>query len=281
MNNTLVQILLYIIFITCIILIGNYYTNATNTITPNTKESFTVDQAALKINTTNELNNLQITNVNTQAKIYDYILLLSTILDKYKYIDAPISITNDGKICDAWGMYNNGAYKFNNNSCINIPGQQNRNCLSNNLLSSCSNYYDDDKIESLNNMKIDEIFTSTKYNIFLDINNLNSDISKKNTELTKNINDLVAKRNLEIQQLYFIDTNDINLDEKKKLLDKKNKDFDESENDVNINKIQFKQIAEQNTINDNNKNSYYNYCLILIVLIIIVGLLNFFFSELL
>jgi hypothetical protein len=32
---------------------GNYYTNATNTITPNTKESFTVDQAALKINTTN------------------------------------------------------------------------------------------------------------------------------------------------------------------------------------------------------------------------------------
>ena len=278
MNNTIVQILLYIIFITCIILIGNYYINIP-TIT--TKESFTVDQNALRLDINKELKNLQITNETTRSKIYDYILLLSSVLDRYRYIDAPITINNNGKLCDEWGGYSNGAYNAYKNSCINIPGQKNRTCLSKNVLTSCSDYYDDGKIELLNNITIDNIFNSTKYRILLDINNINSEISKRNIELTKSINEFVAQRNLEIQQLYFIDTNNNNLDDKKKLLDKTNKSFEESENDVNINKIQFKQTADQNTINDDYKNSYYNYSLILIVLIIIVGLFNFFFTELL
>ena len=97
--------------------------------------------------------------------------------------------------------------------------------------------------------------------------------------MTNILTDYISKRNLENQQLYFIKYNEYNLDDKQKMIDKTNKEFEKTENDVNINKIQFQQVADQNTLNDTKKAKYYNYSFYLIIFIIIVGFLNFMFSK--
>lgn len=319
MKLTSSQIVLYLIFIICILLISYYYTSTntntnTNTINnPNTnttyklnninipnpnpnlitpsqkkqyytKESFSDDATgandALKTEITTELNKLNITDVITQNKIFNYITSLSTLLNKYNYVDAPITINNNGSLCDPWGSYSNGTYAASLNTCINIPGQNNRTCLSKNSLVSCSKYYDDGEIENLNNINVNDLVNDSKYNIYLGINDINANVNKANVDMTNVLTDYISKRNLENQQLFFIKYNQYNLEDKKKIIDKTNKEFEKTENDVNINKIQFQQTVEQNKNNDAKKDTYYNYTFYLIILIIIVGVLNFMFSNL-
>ena len=119
------------------------------------------------------------------------------------------------------------------------------------------------------------------YNIFLELSKLNNNLNKIELEMTNILNDYIEKRNLENQQLYFINYNNSNLDDKKKIFDKANKEFEKTENNVGINKIQFQQFIKTNNINDNKVNNYYTYIIWLIVSIIIMGLLNFFFSDIL
>jgi hypothetical protein len=274
---TSIQILVYIIFIIFIILIGYFFTN-TNT---NTKEGFTVAEDTLRLTINNELDKLNINNIDIQSKLYNYLSSLTNILNKYKITDAPITLNNDGNLCEYWNMYENGLYKDKNTSCIIIPGHSARKCLNNNSLTSCSNYYDDGEINKLNNINTLDILNSAQYNIFLGVSKLNSDLVKYNNDMTNKLNDFIAKRNLENQQLYFINYNNSNLDDKKKIFDKSNKDFEKSENEVNINKIQFQQLVKTNSTNDNKLTKYYNYITWLIISILVIGLLNFFFSEIL
>ena len=303
MKLTSIQIILYLIFIIYILLISYYYYTSTNTLnnsipnynTPNyntplkksnqinTKEGFTDNTGsndALKKEINEELNKLNIKDVITQNKIFTYLTSLAELLNKYNYIDAPISINNNGKMCENWGNYSNGAYNSSLNSCLNIPGQSDRTCLNNNTLVSCSKYYNDGQIENLNNIDTNELVNNSKYNIYLGINEINTNVNKANIDMTTILIDYIAKRNLENQQKYFIKYNEYNLSDKKKIIDKTNKEFVKTENDVNINKIQFQQTVEQNKQTEAKNTKYYNYIFYTIILIIIVGLLNFMFSKL-
>ena len=288
MKLTSIQIVLYLIFIICILLISYYYTSTLNNTTLNntkTKEGFsdnTVSDDVLKEEINKVLVNLNITDASIQNKVFTYITSLSTILNKYKFIDAPISVNNNGTLCDNWGSYNNSAYSSSLNSCLNMnfQGQYNRTCLSNNNLVSCSNYYSDGKIDKLNNINTDELVNNAKYNIYLGISNINNDVYKASLNMNKVLTDYISKRNLENQQKYFIKYNTYNLEDKKKIINKSSKEFEKTENDVNINKIQFQQTVEQNNYNEAKKNKYYNYIFYTVILIIIVGLLNFMFSKL-
>ena len=294
MKLTSIQIVLYIIFIICILLISYYYTytntkyipkkhNTNNNIQINTKEGFADDESgannSLRKEINEELTRLNIIDGNIKNKIFNYITSLTTLLNKYNYIDAPIPINNNGKMCDAWGGYSNGEYSASLNSCINIPGQNNRTCLNNNNLVSCSKYYDDGEIENLNSINTNDMVNNSKYNIYLAINDININLNKANLDMSKILTEYISKRNLENQQKYFITYNEYNLEDKKKIIDKTNKEFEKTENEVNINKIQFQQTVEQNNKNDAKKNQYYNYIFYTVILIIIVGLLNFMFSN--
>lgn len=281
MKLTSIQILVYISFIICIILIGYYYTNNKTNTNINSKESFTVDEDTLRLTINDQLANININDSDIQSKLYTYLLSLTNILNTYKTIDAPITINNNGNMCNNWDMYNNGEYKEYTNTCITIPGEADKKCLVNNYLTSCSNYYDDGVIEKLNNINTTDILNSAKYNIFLELSKLNNNLNKIELEMTNILNDYIEKRNLENQQLYFINYNNSNLDDKKKIFDKANKEFEKTENNVGINKIQFQQFIKTNNINDNKVNNYYTYIIWLIVSIIIMGLLNFFFSDIL
>ena len=297
MKLTSIQIVLYLIFIICILLISYYYTTSNIPLhntplhnTPlkksnklNTKEGFTDNTGAndaLKKEISEELNKLNIKDVLTQKKIFTYLTSLAALLNKYNYIDAPITINNNGKMCDNWGNYSNGAYNASLNSCLNIPGQNDRTCLNNNSLVSCSKYYNDGEIENLNNIDTNELVNNSKYNIYLGINEINTNVNKANIDMTTILTDYIAKRNLENQQKYFIKYNEYNLSDKKKIIDKTNKEFEKTENNVNINKINFQQTVEQNNKTDAKTNKYYYYIIYTVILIIIVGLLNFMFSKL-
>lgn len=281
MKLTSIQIALYIIFIICVLLISYYYTNTPNT--PNTynKESFTNTEDTLKLTINNDLDKLNVTDNFVRNKIYDYISSLSKTLNNYSYLDSPITVNNNGYMCDNWGMYENGKYKDNNNNCIAMTGETERKCLSNNALTSCSNYYNDNQIETLNTINITDILNSAKYNIMNGVSKIASDLIKSEREINNVLDDLISKRNLENQQLYFINYNNNNLDDKQKILEKSNKDIDKTENKVNINKIQFQQAIKSNITNDTKISKYYSYIKWLIILIIFVGILNFFFSEIL
>ena len=296
MKLTSIQIVLYLIFIICILLISYYYTYTNTLNNPNsnyntsinkthqinTKEGFSDKDknSELKEEINTELNKLNITDVISHNKIFNYLISLAKILDKYSYIDAPITINNNGKMCEDWGDYSNGDHAASLNSCINLPGQNDRTCLSDNNVVSCSNYYSDGQIEKLCTIDTNDLVNNSKYNIYLGINEINTNVNKANIDMTTALIDYIAKRNLENQQNYFIKYNEYNLEDKKKIINKSNKEFEKTENDVNINKIQFQQTIEQNNYNEEKNNKYYNYIFYTVIFIIIVGILNFMFSNL-
>ena len=280
MNFTATQIILYISFIVCIILISYYYKNNIETFASNedlTNKELTMEE----LNIQNILENKGITNITIKNKIMSNVKELQTLLEKTKYMDAPISINNNGKVCDDWSMYNDNKYSKYDNSCIQINNSQERKCLSNSILTSCSNYYDDGKIDKLNIINTNEIKESFLYNNIVSAKELQFKLSKYNTNIDTILNDLITKRNLENQQKYFIDYNNQNLDDKKILFDKTNTEFEKSENNINIKKVNFQDFLEKKHIIANQKDTYYYYIKWLIIILLIVGFFNFMFSNIL
>jgi hypothetical protein len=289
MKLSTTQILLYIIFIISVIIISYYYTNCNSKINNinnniiNTIEPFyangelTLEQQKLD----NELESNDINDIEVKTKLINYLTDLQKLLKKTETMDVAISINNNGNICDEWGMYADGKYKHNNNNCIKINNSRQRKCLSNNILTSCSNYYKDGEIERMLKIDTKQIMDTVKYNIFTRLREIKINLSKYNDDIDNVLSDLISKRNLENQQLYFIDYNNNNLNDKKNLFDKTNKEFEKAENNVNINKIQFQEFLEKKEILNKKNNNYYYYVKILIILLIVVGLFNFMFTELL
>ena len=297
------QIAFYIIFIICVLGIGYYYslntlnntegfvdesgsqtnsqtTNATLSSQPS-PSSQSSPSSLMNLQVENELEKIDIKDTPTKNKIINYLTNLNSILDRYKTIEIPVSVNNNGNICENWDMYDNGKYQADGNNCITIKGKGVPKCLDDNILVSCSNYYNDGEIDKLQSINIKDIADSVKYNIMVELGTINADLNKKSNDINNILNELISKRNQENQQLYFIDYNNNNLDDKKKIFNKYNKEFEKSENDVTINKIQFQEFLKRNVSLNEQKDNYYNYIIWLIILLIIVGLLNLFFTELL
>ena len=120
-----------------------------------------------------------------------------------------------------------------------------------------------------------------KKKILITYDNLKPNSIEKTKKLYNIFNDLIAKRNLENQQLSFILYNTNNIDDKQKLIDKLKDDFETSENDVNINQIEFSNFLDNNRNSDSIINIYYKLIIGIIVSIVIMGILNILFSNLL
>ncbi len=263
MELTTCQINLYIIFFLIILLITLFY-SSNNLINI---ESFEDSTSSITLD-----------DSVTQNMVNGYISNVSGILNKYKNIDVPIIINNINTICDPWGNYKNGKYKLNTNQCLIVQGQ--RSCLSNSNLVSCSKYYDDN-INALNKIDTNKILKSIKDKIVIDYDHVNKTIIEKNKNIYVILKNLIDKRNLENQQLYFIEYNDSNLNDKKKLVSKSTDEFEKAENNVNLNQLNFSIFLDQNNNNDNKTNLYYKIIIGIIISIIIIGVLNFIFSEIL
>ena len=283
MKLSSIQILLYIIFIISVIVISYYYSN--NSYNINTIENFNNKDLTLdELKFQNDLENMDIKDIEIKTKIVNYLKKLQIMLKQIEKLNVPININNNGKLCNDWGMYDNGKYIKDKNNCIKIHNKRHTQCLSNNILTSCSHYYYDNNgnnINKLSKIDIKDIMDTIKSNIILDLKSTENDISNFNDNIDNVLNDLISKANLEKQQKYFIDYNNNNLNDKKILFDKTNKEYEKSENNVNINKIQFQEFLEKKEIINKKSNYYYYYIKLLIILLIFVGMLNFMFTELL
>jgi hypothetical protein len=204
-----------------------------------------------------------------------------SFLDRYKTLDIPITINNVGGICDNWENYDESKYALDGNKCLLLPGKSLRQCLVNDKLTSCNNYYRDGLIDKSNEIDTDDI-----YDIFLSqvdnkYNYINEDLEKRADRINKILDTVIQKRNMENQQLYFIEYNDMNVNDKKTYLDKTTDDFNKLDNDLLINQVNFSNTIKKNKKDEINYLFYYNILKYIIYITIIVGILNLMFSNIL
>lgn len=286
MENIRSPTFIFLIFILLIILITCFYNENISIINSNySKEGFNNVPNASPPMASDPLNssidNIDIKDLSGKKIATQNLYNLKQILDRFTTLDSPIGINNKGNICSEWGEYDNSKYQFNNNSCLVIPesGTKDRQCLSNNTLTSCSIYYDDKTIDNNNKFNTKQILDITIQKILSGSASIIANIDKKSSDIDQILNNLTAKLTLENQQKYFIKYNDGNLDDKKKMLDKESEEIEKTENEINVSKINFNQFVTINNDYDNKINAYYKIIVGLIITIVIVGIFYFLFSK--
>jgi hypothetical protein len=277
--NTIISI--FTIFLLCICIITYYY---------NTKNELFIDPTSLptptptptQTQTSSKISTDELPNTLVNQTANEHITTLNGIFGKYNTInlDPGIMINNDGTICDQWSVYNNNKYSQFGNTCQIVPesGSTDYQCLVDNKLTSCNNYYQDGNIANYTNINTEKIKNEFIAEIKNNGSNLINIITSKSSIINKNIDSLKQQLDLQNQQAYFVKYNTKNLDDKQYIINKSTKDFEKHENDVNINKINFSNFLEQNNINEKKQNLYYKIILGLIITLIVLGGLNFMFS---
>ena len=277
MKITNCQMNLFIIFFLIILIITLYYVNN------NTHKLESFNDNAIPTNTqaliSNPLPDIIVDNKPINDMITAYSNNLAIALSHYNILDFPITINNDNKLCDSWDTYNNSKYKSKDNQCLIVDGQTERKCLSNSNLVPCSNYYNNININKLNFVDTNQILNTFNINMQSGHNSVNQNLEDKFEKLKLIIYDIVLKTNIETQQKYFIQYNDINLDDKTKLVNKTTDEFEAAENDVNINQMNFSIFLEKNNNNDSKNYFYYKIVIGIIITMVIVGILNLIFTE--
>jgi len=286
LNNN--QILLFISFFICIGLITCYYkninyniekfsvtiSNPVNSRTNNEKTSkstFSNPDSTSVDNPITIFTDSDISDITVKNTANSYLLALNNILNRYSQIDPALNVTNNGVLCD----------NILNNNCSIVEGSQSNDpqCLINNVLTSCSSFYNDGTINQYSNIDVSQLQSTTRNKMLFDCNNIYNTLSKQDIEINNKLNNLTDKLDLLSQQKFFIKYNINNLNDKQQIIDKDKKEFDKRESDLNINKINFSYNLSENNSSDTNLTLYYNIILGLIIVIIIVGILNLFFSN--
>jgi len=228
-----------------------------------------------------EFNNDQISNTSMLNAINEMMKALDIVFNRFSVIDPAISINNNETICDNWNTYNNNEFASSLNTCKIIEGSESNQpqCLNNNILTSCSNFFQDGTINKYSNIDIQTLKTNTMDKILADCKDLIIHIATQSAVIDSVLNLLIGKLDLEKQQMGFIKYNTANLDDKQKLIDKTTKEFEKDENEVNINKVNFSRILASNSSNDAKSSLYYNIIVGLLITIIVLGVLYILFSN--
>ena len=207
---------------------------------------------------------------------------LNNVLYRYKDLDIPISINNNAVICSPWGTYNNSKYMANDNNCSIIPESSTteRQCLVSGTMTSCSKYYDNNIITTANTINTANIINNSKATIMSGVLNIMNDVQNKTEEMDKKLNDLISKRSLENQQINFIEYNTNSIDDKTKLVNKSSEEYNKTENNVNINQVQFARFLSLNNSTDKKNALYTKILWWLFGIIVFLGILNLLFTNL-
>ena len=272
------QILFYVIFILCIILITFYYTKyIKNTLYENFDNS--------KTNYLSAFNDSEIPNLSSKNAINTQLQSINTIFDKYKTLDPAITVNNNELICDSWVGYDttdtSNPYDSTLNNCkvVEESGTGDKQCLSDNVLISCSNFFNDGIINKLTSIDLSIIKKNTRDKIIRNSNLLFKTIDKKSNEIDFVLNVLIDKLKLKEQQSYFIKYNNGNLNDKTKIVNKTTEEYEQNENNININQVNFSNFLSKNNTNIKKLNFYYNIIIGLIITIIVIGILNIFITD--
>jgi hypothetical protein len=263
------QILYYVIFILFISIITVYYIKCS--ISNNEYISSKIYENFENLNNDNyfsDFNDVDISDPSVKNSINKELSTIKSTLNKYSMLDPAIILNNNIVLCD----------NPIENSCKieNIAVSTDPTCLVNNVSTSCSDYFDEYVNQEI---KIDFNSTRLRDMIIVKSTQLMSKIDKKNNDINFILDTLLDKIKIENEQKVFINFNINSLDDKSKLLDKTTKMYEQNENDVNINQINFSNFLSKNNNNVNKINFYYKIIIGIIITIIIVGIFNFFISE--
>ena len=277
---------IYIIFIICVIMITIYYKTYFNN-NSILHESFVNNKSLDQIPSTTPYNistlilDIDLTDDALKNIIINYLTELKTNLDKYKSVEIPITINNNGELCTPWGNYNNSIYNNNDNSCIIINKSNNiRKCLNNSrMLSSCSKLYSDGVIDNTSKIDISNLLNKTSKKIVKKINDLNIILNTKNSETDTVINNIINKLTQEQQQLYFIKNNENNINDKQHNFNNINNDLLNNHTSANISQMNFSNFKDNDSKNETTISFYYNCMIGLIITIVIIIIINVLISN--
>ena len=256
MNLIQKQIILCCLFIICIGVITYFHIKNKN------NELFTNDIV--------QFTKSDITDTEIQTLFNTEILKYNNILKKYIKIDPAINANNDGKLCDTNITNTSNNCKVTNNS--------EPQCLVNESLSSCNNFFIDGIINSFTSIDLTTINNYLHTNIIRNSANIITDINNKKTEIDNILFKIIDKKQLKNQQDNFILINNNDLIDKQHNLNKTTTDFETNENDVFINQYNFKNYLSQNNVNTNKLSLYKSIMYGLIITIIITLIILFFVS---
>lgn len=253
------------------------------------------------INIESLISNILITDKTQKKIVIDYLQTLYTNLGQYANLSIPININNNGTMCKPWNTYNNSAYINNSNNCINLdtstitytsdtsdPPADTYQCLSrDDILTSCNKLYDtldiygNKIIDSNKIINIASILINTTQNIVSKINNIISNITNKKNVLEALLNNIITKSKFEKQQKNFIIYNENNTKQKQHNNDNIANDINDTQNDINIKKLNLNNFASSSVKNDNKLNLYYKCIKYLLIILVVVIILNIISSKIL
>ena len=269
MNNKTIYIILLIVIIIISVILSNLYVID--------KEGF-ADSEEDPEPTTNSSGGDVAVGIDSRTSLLSN---FKNTIDRFKYLEIPITITNTGRKCSDWGNYENGKYEIHQNTCIKMEGRSINQCLVNGEVLSCNDFFTNGVIDKNNNIDTKVIYDRVLQNIDGSIDELNTDFETRRSQLDKLLNNLIARKNIENQQLYFINYNDTNMESKEKMFNKTNTEYEKTENEYNINTVNFSNMLQKNKQDENTKDFYYKILKYIIITLIIVVILNILFSELL
>jgi hypothetical protein len=276
-NNQIKIIVIFLICIGIITILYIKYDSYGNSIYENFQDSKTTDS-----NKITSFDDSEIPNLIAKNNINNQISTLETIFNKYAILDPAISVNNNGLTCSNWSNYNiddttdTSDTSDTTNNCKIVQGSESNDpqCLVNNVLTSCNNFYKDGYINKLSSINIKNMQNIMRNNIIRNSKLLINNINKKNKNIDNILNLLLQQLDLEKQQQYFIKYNKGNIDDKTKLVNNTSQKFEKNENDINVNQINFSNFLEKNKNNDKKINLYYKILIYLIIAIIIIGIFN-------
>ena len=283
------QINIIIIFLICIIIITLLYINYDKLPKLSSLYSYEKfeDIVGANDNKINIISDSELPNLLAKNAINTQINTFEKIFDKYAILDPSIIVNNNGLPCDSWSNYknenlDNPTDEYNTtNHCKIVQGSESNDpqCVVDNVLTSCKIFYSDGYINKLSSIDIKKLKNTMRDNIIRNCKTQLNNIDTQNTKIDSILNLLIEKLDLEKQQLYFINYNKTNLDDKQKLVNITSKEFEKQENDINVNQINFSNFLSKNNTNDSKINLYYNIIIYLIIAIIVIGILNLLVSE--
>jgi hypothetical protein len=263
------QVSIIVLFLTIIVIITYFYTHGL---------SFPMG------NSNSNIENYQNEEEQQPAFMKQYSTVVKDfqkVLDKYKSLDIPITITNNGVLCQDWGTYADGKYSRDGNKCLVMPNKTLRQCMVYDNLSSCSSYYKDGTIDELNKIPTDEIFSAFVARMQTSTDTIDKTISSRLEKINPVLDNLINQKNIENQQQYFINYNDGNVNDKKTMLDKTTQEFDKEDNEIRINQVNFSNLLQKNKKDEADNEFYYKILKYIFYAIIITAIANLLFSDIL
>lgn len=263
-NNKITYLNIFVIVIIVIISIFIYhnYIKSTKFDIFNLIENFDNDE--------NDINNYNDVLINQRKQ------QLFNDIKKYKSLELPININDNGNKCNDWSNDKLNRYPNGGNYC-KLRGTD-AICLDFNGKDTTCNKLYNIKIRDLANTDIELMVTKHFKELMPVFKKINDEISEKEIVVNKLIDQLIQLKNTNNQQNYFIDLNKTylqNSENRERLISNIN---EEKNNEFNLENNEFQEL-KKDISSLNTENYKLNTALMYIVIVFIISIITFLLTR--